>query len=249
MTYPLQGVLYVSHGSRVEAAKQEALKFIDLLKHQVDAPLQEGCFLEIAEPNIHTAVEKLAAEGATNIAVVPLLLLDAGHYYKDIPAELNEIKAEYPNLTFTYGKPLGVQDRLVDILAERMKEAKEPIHENARILLVGRGSRNPKTRRDMEEIGERLKAKTNISHLDICFLAALKPSFEQALAQLEKVDSQQVFIVPYLWFTGVLIQSMRKKVDELGERYVFCEYLGHHPFIQEAAVDRVQEALDTKGNL
>lgn len=40
----MRGVLYVSHGSRVPEAVNEAKAFIDLVKEQVDVELQETCF-------------------------------------------------------------------------------------------------------------------------------------------------------------------------------------------------------------
>ncbi|MGS0650689.1 sirohydrochlorin chelatase, partial [Staphylococcus arlettae] len=48
----MQGVLYVSHGSRVPEATQEAIEFITDVQQQVDISLQTICFLELAEPTI-----------------------------------------------------------------------------------------------------------------------------------------------------------------------------------------------------
>ena len=44
-------------------------------------------------------------QGATEISVVPVLLLSAGHYYKDIPEEIERMKAQFPNVKINYGKP------------------------------------------------------------------------------------------------------------------------------------------------
>ncbi|MFP6334308.1 CbiX/SirB N-terminal domain-containing protein, partial [Bacillus subtilis] len=101
------GVLYVSHGSRIKEATDEAISFIESVKQSIDIPLQEICFLELAQPDIQQGVEKLIAKGATEISVIPVLLLSAGHYFKDIPKEIDEIKTQYPEVTFTYGEPLG----------------------------------------------------------------------------------------------------------------------------------------------
>ena len=84
----MRGVLYVSHGSRVPDAVNEATDFIDLVKAQVNVPLQETCFLELTSPNLAQGFQRLVDKGATEISVVPVLLLSAGHYYKDIPAEI-----------------------------------------------------------------------------------------------------------------------------------------------------------------
>ncbi|PTF55530.1 sirohydrochlorin chelatase, partial [Staphylococcus cohnii] len=73
----MQGVLYVSHGSRVPEATQEAIEFITDVQQQVDISLQTICFLELAEPTIAEGVETLVKQGATTIAVIPVLLLSA----------------------------------------------------------------------------------------------------------------------------------------------------------------------------
>src|SRR5699024_11847398 len=128
----------------------------------------EICFLELAEPTISTGINNLIKQGAERIVIVPVLLLSAGHYYKDIPEEVNKVKSKYPNITFTYGKPLGVQKRLTTIMIERILEMNILIKKDAKILLVGRGSRNPQTKKDIENIGKELQNVLNIS-VDACY--------------------------------------------------------------------------------
>src|SRR5699024_4475027 len=106
----------------------------------VQAPLQKICFLEICSPTIDQSVKQLVKQGATTISVVPVLLLSATHDQSDIPEELQRVQQLYPSIRFNYGKPLGVQDRLVDILVERVKEVAIGPYSEEPVLLVGRGS-------------------------------------------------------------------------------------------------------------
>lgn len=242
----MQGILYVSHGSRVPEAIAEAISCVSSVRKQVDAPLQEICFLELAEPNVEQGIETLVSRGALRISVVPVLLLSAGHYFKDIPDEVNLAKAKHPTITFTYGEPLGMQDRFIDVLAERITETKVPAKPDAKILLVGRGSRNPQTKKVIENIGQKLLVKTNFTSVDVCFLAACKPSFEQGLSSSLKDECSQIFIVPYLWFTGVLMNFITDKVNELHQsdkEVVLCLQMGNHPTMQEALKERVYESF------
>ena len=62
----MQGVLYVSHGSRVPEATQEAIEFITDVQQQVDISLQTICFLELAEPTIAEGVETAAYYNASS---------------------------------------------------------------------------------------------------------------------------------------------------------------------------------------
>lgn len=242
------GVLYVSHGSRIKEATDEANSFIESVKQSIDIPLQEICFLELAQPDIQQGVEKLIAKGATEISVIPVLLLSAGHYFKDIPKEIDEIKTQYPEVTFTYGEPLGVQPRLTGILKERIEETKVAIQEDAKLLVVGRGSYNPQTKIDITAIGQALYESTAFKNVEVCYLAACEPSFEEALQDALHEEYSQVFIAPYLWFTGVLERHIEQTATEHNTKsdIIVCEHLGHHPSIQEALKDRVLETLTTQ---
>ncbi|ALX49032.1 sirohydrochlorin chelatase [Lentibacillus amyloliquefaciens] len=248
----MQGILYISHGSRIPEATAEAFYCISSVREQTDFALQEICFLELADPDLEQGVDTLVSRGASRIAVVPVLLLSAGHYYHDIPGEINRLMAIYPDIEFTYGRPLGVQEDFIDVLIERIAETEKPVGPSVKILLVGRGSRNPQTKEDIETIGKKLQSRAGIP-VDICFLAACEPSFEQCLNAVSKADLKQVYIVPYLWFTGVLMRYIDEKMRDAantdpvpGPDVILCRQLGAHPAMCEALKKRVYEALDRK---
>jgi sirohydrochlorin ferrochelatase len=243
-----QGILYVSHGSRVPEATKEALACIQLAMKQIDIHLQEIVYLEISKPSIDEGIESLVKQGALRIAVVPVLLLCAGHYYKDIPNELKKAHDRFPNIQFSYGQPIGVQDKIIDILAERIYETQIKLDANTSILLVGRGSNSPETRRDIESIAHKLQEKLQVRSVDTGFLAALEPRFDQALHKLLGKRQSPVIVLPYLWFTGILMQSMKDKIDSLdndGNEIILCRHIGDHPAIVQALINRVMEAVET----
>ncbi|BAC13612.1 hypothetical conserved protein [Oceanobacillus iheyensis HTE831] len=248
----MQGVLYVSHGSRIPEATADAIAFINQVKKQIGIPLQETCFLEISEPDVGQGINKLLKKGATKIAIVPVLLLRAGHYYQDIPEEVERIKVEFPSIQFTYGEPLGVQTRLTNVLAERVGETNIKVRKGSKILLVGRGSRSPQTKKDIEQIASNLQMKMNV-HVDVCYLAACSPSFEQGLrSSLEEEGYSRVFVLPYLWFTGVLFQSMESEINNMEKKeknFILCRQLSDHPIMVEALKERVLEAIHSNTNL
>ncbi|MBF7016094.1 sirohydrochlorin chelatase [Staphylococcus durrellii] len=241
----MRGILYVSHGSRIAEATAEAIQFIEDVKRRVNVPLQEICFLELAEPTVAQGIETLVKKGATEISVIPVLLLSAGHYFKDIPAELEKVKTTLPEVTFTYGQPLGVQSQLTNILKERIEETNVIPNDDAKILVVGRGSYNPQTKIDIEAIASDLGDITGFKDIDVCYLAACKPSFEDALTSALDSEYSQIFIVPYIWFTGVLEKHIRKTVDDskVHGDIILCDHLGNHEAMKEALKDRVNETL------
>lgn len=245
----MQAVLYVSHGSRVKETREEAMAFMEQVRQKVDVALQETCFLELASPDIGEGIDSLAKQGATAITIVPVLLLSAGHYYEDIPDEVKKSALRYPEIHFTYGKPLGVQDRLVEILAERLRETGVERLPDSEILLVGRGGKSSEIIRSVEEIAAKLAVKTGVAHIEVCYLAASAPSFDEGLQASIDSGSKQIFVVPYLWFTGLLVKSMQKKINGLSsddQEIILCGYLGNHPSMVDALAERVHEALQSE---
>ncbi|MDL4842243.1 sirohydrochlorin chelatase [Aquibacillus rhizosphaerae] len=242
----IQAVLYICHGSRMKEAAQEAIDFVEKTMKLVDTPIQEYCFLELASPSILEGVDQCVKQGASKIAVIPVLLLTAGHAKKDIPEELERAQKVYNQVEFTYGKPLGVQEKMIDVLAERMKEQREPTPD-INVLLVGRGSSDQEAVNDMKKIAGMLEKKVDVSVVNTCFLAASTPKFEEMLRSTAAFGAERIVILPYLLFTGVLMTEIREFVDKLRinpeQEIIICDYLGSHLNVCELLKDRVMEAI------
>lgn len=242
----MQAVLYVSHGSRCQEAQAQVAELMVRSMHKVDVPIQEYCFLELAKPTMLEGIFRCIERGATRIAVVPLLLLSAGHAKHDIPKLLKKMQVHFPNIKFTYGRPLGVHDAIIDIVIERMLEKQTSIEKEACILLVGRGSSDPDTKRYFHEIEQQLKRKTAVANITTCYLAACEPDFKTGLASVLDSHAKQVFVIPYLLFTGVLMQRMEQVIAQLPDcnRTVFlCKHLYFHQNIVQLLLERVRETM------
>jgi len=238
----MEAILYVSHGSRIAAARYEAARFVEQCKAAIDIPIQELCFVELAEPDIVTGVDRCVAQGATRIIVVPLLLLSAGHAKHDIPAALELAKQRRPSLEIVCGTPFGVHEAMIDIIIDRIGEHPTPLDNESMILLIGRGSSDPDTKRDITAIARLLKEKTNVPHVDICFLAATHPTLDEGLEQANASIYRHVFVVPYLLFTGVLMKTIERKLEALPvshQQWHLCSYLGYHPRLVTLIQDQV----------
>jgi sirohydrochlorin ferrochelatase len=243
----MQAVLYIGHGSRVREANKQAADFLTKSMEAISVPIQEYCFLELAKPTIAEGVARCIERGASKIAVVPLLLLTAGHAKVDIPEELEKVKKDYPFIEFHYGRPLGVHDSIIDILIERIHEQELSIHDETSVLLVGRGSSDPDSPRDLGVIAEKLRKKGGFQSVSTCFLAAAYPTFQEGLHAAVHSESRQVIVIPYLLFTGILMKEMEKTIASLNhneKEIILCNYLGYHENLQTILADRVQEVIN-----
>ena len=80
------------------------------------------------------------------------------------------------------------------------------------VLLVGRGSSDPDVKRDLTRIGKCLKQRCIIKHVEVCFLTAAEPSFQEGLEGSNESGAEQVFVIPYLFFTGILMKKIEKYI-------------------------------------
>ncbi|MGG4488868.1 sirohydrochlorin chelatase [Metabacillus idriensis] len=239
-----QAVLYVCHGSRVKEACDEAIAFIERTQKHIHADIQEICFLELAEPSIEEGFASCIKQGATNVAVVPLLLLTAVHAKEDIPLEVKKAAENYPEVAVTYGLPIGVHQKMAGSIMNRIYEQGRPDAESI-IVLIGRGSSDPDVVRDLTAISELVKSEAGVSKVEICFLTAAKPSFDEMLSNLSLLKEKTVFLVPYLLFTGLLMREIQTKADKLDHKKIrVCRYLGYDSEVEQVFAERVKSAIN-----
>lgn len=247
----MDAVLYVCHGSRVKEGADQAVAFIERCKKNLDVPIQEVCFLELAYPTIEQGFEACIEQGATRIAIVPLLLLTAAHAKHDIPEEIHKVYERYPQVEVLYGEPFGVDERVVDILVERINETNVDKHEDSMVLLVGRGSSDPAVKKDFNEIAQLLKGKGAFKEVSTCYLAAAAPNLKEGLHLAKQTSYKQVFVLPYLLFTGILMNEIKEELEQLStddQQFILANYLGYHDGLAHILSHQVKTLLSSKGN-
>jgi len=241
----MDGIIYVFHGSKVKEANEQAIAFIHQIIRKVDRPIQEIAFLEKANPTIPDAFENCVRLGAKNIIVIPVLLLTAAHIKEDIPNEINNLLKQYPEVKASIGKAIGVHEKLIEILVERLDETQVTMKEDAAVLLVGRGSSDPDVKTDLICIGDMLQKKIK-KRVGVCFLAAAQPSLSEGLDWAKKSTSKQTFVIPYLLFTGVLMKKLEQTIDQDEQndfKWILCPSLGYHPILEDIILEQIHEML------
>lgn len=116
------GILIIAHGSRRKSTEQAFEAVVGLVREKLTDVTIETAYMEFGEKNIKDGLTCLVNAGITKIAVVPYFLFDGVHINEDIPKELDEFRAKYPQIEIAMGKTLGIDSRLADILADRVRE-------------------------------------------------------------------------------------------------------------------------------
>ncbi|OCS87794.1 sirohydrochlorin chelatase [Caryophanon tenue] len=240
----MEAVLYVAHGTRVQQGVDEAIQFIEFVKQNVRTNIQEICFLELAQPDIVDGVRRCVEQGATTIAVVPILLLTANHAKIDIPEDLAKAQQLFPHVQFTLGKPFGMHDKLLDSLHDRLFA--HSVEEDAHIYLIGRGSSDPTPKQDLTIIAQHFSARIQ-RPVDVCFLYGVGPTFEDTLQHIQQSnDRTPIYIIPYLLFSGLLQQHIEKTIASLQfttAPVTLCAPLGYDKNVQAVLAERAEQTL------
>ena len=117
-------VMIVGHGSRSLKSQEDFKKVIDIIEKKLDHTKVYGTNMELSEPLMDDTIDKIVAENSelSEIVVVPFFLFEGIHIKKDIPEKLEEFRQKYPNIKITFGKPLGVDPAIADVLLNRINE-------------------------------------------------------------------------------------------------------------------------------
>ncbi len=122
----MENIILIGHGSPKKDANN--VEMVGRLLHQAIHPgCSKGCvrvaYLQFAEPDLMDTIKKSILGGAGRIIVHPFFLSSGMHVTKDIPEMIQEAERIYPDVEFVYTEPLGIHEKLVHVVLERMASA------------------------------------------------------------------------------------------------------------------------------
>ncbi len=117
-------VILLGHGSRADKANEEFASVVDNLAARLDYQYVTGAAMELTEPTLATKVDELVEKGIEKIIILPLFLFPGIHVQNDIPAMVGQLREKYSQVEFKMGDVIGDDERLVDILQDRLKGVK-----------------------------------------------------------------------------------------------------------------------------
>ncbi len=117
----MKGIIVVGHGSRSEDAKEVFLEIVAALKKKLSDKIVDGCFMEISKPYIPAKIDEMYKDGVRDFTILPYFLIPGIHIKEDIPEILKEAKEKYGDITVALAEPIGYDDKLVEILADRVE--------------------------------------------------------------------------------------------------------------------------------
>ena len=112
-----RGLLLFAHGARDPLWSAPFNGVAERVRKAEPALAVELAFLEFMPPTLREAGQRLVALQCTAVDVVPLFLGAGGHVRKDLPALLEELAAEHPQVRWRLRTAIGEIDAVIDAMA------------------------------------------------------------------------------------------------------------------------------------
>jgi len=120
-----RAILLVDHGSRRQEANALLEVVAEALRPQAGGAQVRTAHLELAEPSIGAAIDACAAEGVSELTLVPWFLSPGRHTRRDIPEQAARAAARHPGLRLRLAEPLGLHEKLLEVALDRAAAARE----------------------------------------------------------------------------------------------------------------------------
>jgi len=253
------GVMVCGHGSRDEDAVGEFVNFAKKLKKKLLQYELDWGFLEFANPVIKSGLDSLREKGIREIMSVPVMLFAAGHAKNDIPSVLNAYQAQYPELSISYGRELGIDLKLIRAAGERVKDAIERADgdispEETLLMVVGRGSSDPDANSNVSKVTRMLWEGLGLGWAETAYSGVTFPLIKPGLQHASKLGYKRIVVFPYFLFTGILVKRIYQYTDMVAAehpeiQFVKASYLNDHPLVLDTFSERVEEIRNGVNNM
>jgi energy-coupling factor transporter ATP-binding protein EcfA2/sirohydrochlorin ferrochelatase len=259
----------IGHGSRDAAAAAEFARQLELLGEELNPHAQPaaeytpvgGGFIEIAEPHVDVAIDRLVGDGATDIVAVPYVLFGAGHLKDDGPATLARARDRHPQVRFRLARDLGVHPLVLAAAEHRCRRALtapgtrtgtdelDGADDDRAVVLVSRGSTDPDAVGEFVKFARMLQDGRGLGEIHPAFEAMARPDVTTALDRARRLGARTVAVVPLFLFTGVLVRRIGDQVaawaaEHLDVSVTMGDHLGADRRLAATVIERYREACE-----
>jgi precorrin-8X/cobalt-precorrin-8 methylmutase len=247
------GIVIAGHGSRDPDAVREFEALVELVRARAPNEVVTHGYLEFSSPTIAEAVQANLAAGTRQVAVVPGVLLAARHAKNDMPAEVQAMARDYPDIDFHFGAPMNLHPRLLQLAQERVVDAEAASPHTVRrsdtcLVLVGRGTTDPDANGEVAKLARMLEEGMGFGGVFVCYSGTATPLVADGLRAAARMGYRRLVVLPFFLFDGVLVKRIYAAADDLREREPELEvlkagYLGVHAHMADVMIERAREAV------
>ena len=249
-------IVIAGHGSRDPEGVSEFEQLAKLVRQRAGERHVRHGFLEFARPTIDEAARTLITTGDQRIAIVPLVLFAANHAKNDLPAEVLALQQEFPATQLHYGSALHLHPNILRLFRQRIVEAEARSPQKIRrsescLVVVGRGTTDPDANSDVSKLARLLQEGMGFGGSFVCYSGTAKPLVSDGLQQAVRLRFERIVVAPFFLFTGILMKRIYDATDAVAvdhpkTEFLKADYLGIHPLLADAFLERAEETITGK---
>ena len=215
-----------AHGTRDPLGRRTVAEVVTAVATRLPGVTVHEAYVDVHGPEVADVVAALpAADGPGPAAVVVPLLLAAGYHVR---VDLAEAVQGRPDVVVTGA--LGPDDRLVDVVLDRLAAATVP--DGAAVVLAPAGSSDERSQADSRETAHRLGARTG-APVRVGYAAGARPPVACAVTAARVEGATDVVVASYLLAPGFF----QRRLEGCGADVVTAPLLPD-PRVVEVVVDR-----------
>jgi sirohydrochlorin ferrochelatase len=121
-------IVLLGHGSPKKEANNldQVAAMLHTMRH---AGCTEDCvkvaYHQYVKPGIQDIIEECVKQGARKVIIHPFFVSAGVHVTRDIPGMIEKARKLYPQVEFLYTEPLGIHEKLAQIVMERIDAAEQ----------------------------------------------------------------------------------------------------------------------------
>ncbi len=251
------GVLLIGHGTREASGTAAFLEIVGQVRRMLPETPVEGAFLEFAQPKIIEGIARLANQGATEIAIVPMFLSAVGHTMDDVPKAVAEAAGQYQEgsgfrvqgsgfrvqgsgviknhekVEISIKPHVGSHQRVVELSALRFWQSlegkKEIPAEDTLLIIAAHGSPEPEAILELAQFAARRVKLTPVDRVEPCFAVLGEPKLADVLKQSAALSYKRIAVQPHLLLKGRYQDSIRDQVETFSREYPDIDWIVTEP--------------------
>lgn len=219
-----------AHGTRSSAGRAAIGRVVAQVSEALPGVPVRTAFVDVQKPEVASVVDALPTRsGPGPSAVVVPLLLAAGYHVRFDSAQAVAGRADVAATA-----ALGPDDRLVDLVQDRLGEVAAP--SNTVVILAPAGSSDARAQADSAEMARRLSERLGTA-VRLAYAAGPQPSVADAVAAARSEDAPHVTVASYLLAPGLF----QRRIEDSGAHVVSGPLLPDTR-IADVVIDRYRTA-------
>ena len=103
----MKAIIFFGHGARVWRWREPFDRLTALWQEQNPNTPVELAFLELMQPSLSGAIQKIVAQGIKDITVIPVFFGQGSHLRNDFPRILEECQSEFSEISLNATPAVG----------------------------------------------------------------------------------------------------------------------------------------------